>query len=77
MFYLDFLVSLRPILLEKTIFRYSEAVKAVGGPSMVETPNLQFLEVNFCSIRLQTSIMVNKIISVMILRCNFINSDFK
>ena len=34
MFYLDFLVSLGPILLEKTIFGYSKAVKAVEGPSM-------------------------------------------
>ena len=77
MIYLDFLVSLRPILLEKTIFGYSKAVKAVGGPSMGEIPNLQFLEGNFCSFRLQTSIMVYNISWVMILRSTFINNDFK
>ena len=77
MLYLDFLVSLGPILLEKTIFGYSKAVKVVWRPSMGEIPNLQFLEGNFCFFRLQTSIIVYKITSVMILRSSFINNDFK
>ena len=77
MFYLDFLESLGPILLEKTIFGYSKAVKAVWRPSIGEIPNLQFLEGIFCFFRLQTSLMVYKITSVMILRCSFINNDFK
>ena len=76
-FYLYFLVSLGPILLEKTIFGYSKAVKAVERPSMGEIQNLQFLEGKFCSFRLQTSIMVYKITMVMILRRSFINNDFK
>ena len=77
MFILDSVVPLGLILLDKAIIGYSKAVKAVEGPSMGEIPNLQFLEGNFCSFRLQTSIMVYKITSVMNLRCTFVNNDFK
>ena len=70
MFYFDFLVSLGPIFLEKTIFGYS---KVVSRPSMDKIHNLQFAKGNSYFFRLQTSIMVYKITSVMILRSSFIN----
>ena len=77
MFILDFLVPLRLILLEKAIFGYSKAVKAIARPRMVEIQNLQFATGNFCFFRLHTSIMVYKITLVMILRSSFINNHFK
>ena len=77
MFILDFLVPLGLTLLEKAIFGYSKAVKAIARPRMGEIQNLQFATGNFCFFRLQTSIMVYKITSVMILRSSFINNHFK
>ena len=65
------------ILLEKAIFGYLKALKAVARPSIGEIQNLQFATGNFCFLRLQTSIMVYKITLVMILRRSFINNDFK
>ena len=77
MFILDFLVPLGLNLLEKTIFGYSKAVKATAWPRMGEIENLHFATGNVCFFRLQTSIIVYKITSVMFLRCTFINNDFK
>ena len=77
MFILDFLVPLGLILLEKAIIGYSKAIKAVARPSMGRIQNLQFATGNFCFFRLQTSIMVYKITSVMILRRSLIHNDFK
>ena len=77
MFILDFVVPLGPILLEKAIFGYSKAVKAVARPNMGEIQNLQFATGNFWFFWLQTSIKVYKITLVMILRRSFINNNFK
>ena len=71
------MVPLGLILLEKAIFGYSKAVKAIARPSMGEIQNLQFATGNFCLFRIQTSIMVYKITLVMILRRSFINNNFK
>ena len=77
MFILDFWVPLGLTLLEKAIFGYSKAVKAIARPRMGEIQNLQFATGNFCFFRPQTSIMVYKITPVMILRRIFINNNFK
>ena len=69
MFYLYFMVSLGPMLLEKTIFGYFKAMNVVARPGMREIQNLQFATGKFWLIRLQTSIMV--------LRRSFRNNNFK
>ena len=69
MFYLYFMVSLGPMLLEKTIFGYFKAMNVVARPGMGEIQNLQFATGKFWLIRLQTSIMV--------LRRSFRNNNFK
>ena len=77
MFVLDFLVSLGPTSLEQTIFGCFKAIKAIARPSMGEIQNLQFATGKFCLFRLQTSKMIYKITSVMILRSSFISNNFK
>ena len=77
MFVLDFFVSLGLILLEKTIFGCFKAKKAIARPSMGEIQNLQFATGKFCFFRLQTSIMIYRIASLMILKSSFINNKAK
>ena len=77
MFVLAFFVPLGLNLLEKAIFRYSKAVKAVGRPRMGGIQNVQFATGIFCFFKLKTSIMVYKITLDMILRSSFTNNNFK